>query len=122
MSWNKDVAIQHLRTRAGGTSSSHCAQYTREAIEAGGVTLARTTHAKDYGSSLISAGFREVPPGSTLWAGDVVVIQPYPSGNPSGHMAMFDGTTWISDFRQRTMYPGPGYRRTNPPYKIYRMH
>jgi hypothetical protein len=88
----------------------------------GVVTLARTQDAKDYGSSLTRAGFKEVPQGSTLHSGDVAVIQPYAVGNPGGHMAMFDGTIWISDFRQRTMYPGPGYRRMNPPYKIYRMN
>lgn len=84
--------------------------------------LDRTANAKDYGSSLERAGFREVPPGSTLQAGDVAVIQPYSGGNPSGHMTMFDGTGWISDFRQRSMYPGPGYRAAHPSFKIYRMH
>ena len=62
---------------------------------------------KDYGPSLLRAGFREVPPGSTLLSGDVAVIQPYPGGNSSGHMTMYDGTQWISDFRQRSMYLGP---------------
>lgn len=79
-------------------------------------------HAKDYGISLERAGFSEVLQGSTIQAGDVAVIQPYPGGNPSGHMAMYDGIIWISDFRQRSMYPGPGYRRTQPSFKIYRMN
>jgi hypothetical protein len=33
--------------------------------------------------------------------GDIVVIQPYPKGNVSGHIAAFDGRIWISDFKQR---------------------
>jgi len=122
MSWNRDTALQHLRTHAGGASQSRCAEFTRNAIEAGGITLDRTYNAKDYGSSLLRAGFQEVPSGSTLIAGDVAVIQPYAGGNPSGHMTMYDGTTWISDFRQRSMYPGPGYRQSHPSFKIYRMH
>lgn len=122
MNWNKDVAISHLRSRALGHSHNECATFTREAITAGGIRLERTLNAKDYGPALLRAGFREVPPGSTLLSGDVAVIQPYPGGNPSGHMTMYDGTQWISDFRQRSMYPGPGYRAAQPAFKIYRMN
>ncbi|HIH4317238.1 TPA: hypothetical protein ACYSBI_001169 [Morganella morganii] len=122
MNWNTEAAVSHLRTAARGTSGSRCAQYTREAIEAGGVRIDKMTHAKDYGISLERAGFSEVLQGSTIQAGDIAVIQPYTGGNPSGHMAMYDGIIWISDFRQRSMYPGPGYRRTQPLFKIYRMN
>ncbi len=120
MGWNKHAAISHIRLHARSGSISQCAQYTREAIAAGGVRIDNTPMAKDYGGPLERAGFREVPPGSTLLAGDVVVIQPYPGGRQYGHMAMFDGSTWYSDFRQNTMYPGPGYRASHPAYKIYR--
>jgi len=121
MSWNKQIALQYLRSHAESQSHHRCAEYTRKAIEAGGVKLSRTHDAKDYGRSLLSAGFSEVPPGSTLIAGDIAIIQPYTGGNPGGHMTMFDGAVWISDFTQRSMYPGPGYRKTHPLYKIYRM-
>ncbi|MBK4728102.1 MULTISPECIES: hypothetical protein [Erwiniaceae] len=122
MTWNTERAIQHLRIRANSASQNRCAEFTREAIEAGGIILARTRNAKDYGTSLSDAGFRELPPGSRVNAGDIVIIQSYRGGNPAGHMAMFDGSIWISDFRQRTMYPGPGYRHAQPSFKIYRMH
>lgn len=122
MTWNKEVAISHLRAHALGRSHHECAQFTREAIEAGGVSLDRMLNAKDYGSSLLRAGFHELPPGVTLLGGDVAVIQPYPGGNPSGHMTMYDGTQWISDFRQNSMYPGPGYRAAHPVYTIYRFN
>ncbi|MDI3428371.1 NlpC/P60 family protein [Enterobacter sp. V87_3] len=121
MGWKKDVAISHLRSHALGRSHHECATFTREAILAGGIRLDRTQNAKDYGASLLRAGFSEVLPGSTPLAGDVAVIQPYAGGNSSGHMTMYDGTQWISDFRQRSMYPGPGYRAAQPAFKIYRM-
>jgi len=120
MAWNRDTAVSYVRTHAGASSQSRCAEYTRRAIEAGGVDIGNTRDAKNYGGNLERAGFREVPPGSTLIAGDVAVIQPHPGGNQSGHMTIFDGTTWFSDFRQRSMYPGPGYRAAQPAYKIYR--
>ncbi|WP_312047224.1 hypothetical protein [Erwinia sp.] len=121
MSWDKQDAVTYLRSHALGKSHSECARYTRQAIEAGGIKLERTHHAKDYGHILIRAGFRELLPATILLPGDVAIIQPYEGGNPSGHMTMYDGTKWISDFVQRDMYPGPGYRRLHPSFKIYRM-
>ncbi|EHC85258.1 putative cytoplasmic protein [Salmonella enterica subsp. enterica serovar Senftenberg str. A4-543] len=54
------------------------------------------------------------------YAGDVIIIQPYAGGNPSGHMAIYDGADWYSDFKQRDMWAGPGYRAARPSYTIYR--
>ncbi|MGF6485479.1 glutamate 5-kinase [Paraburkholderia sp. JPY419] len=118
MAWNKADAVQYLQDNARPSSQSRCAEYTRRAIEAGGLRIAHTAHAKDYGSSLIRAGFREVH--GTPQRADVVVIQAI-AGHPYGHMAMFDGQTWISDFRQlHGFYPGQAYRTIKPAYKIFR--
>ncbi|HBR7307440.1 TPA: hypothetical protein ACV5EY_001433 [Klebsiella aerogenes] len=122
MAWNKQTSITHLRSHAHKQSHYECAKYIRQAIEAGGIKLERTRDAKDYGPILLRAGFKEVPPGSTILRGDVAVIQPYAGGNPSGHMTMYDGKQWISDFTQRSMYPGPSYRRLQPAFKVYRMN
>ncbi|MCC8403010.1 hypothetical protein LJ655_14135 [Paraburkholderia sp. MMS20-SJTN17] len=73
MEWDKVGAVRFLQAHARSTSISACAQYTREAIQAGGIYLARTRLAKDYGSSLAGAGFYEVR--DEPQAGDVVVIQ-----------------------------------------------
>ena len=120
--WNKEAAISHLNAHAHAGSTGRCAAYTRQAIEAGGggVILHRKHSAKDFGSSLTSAGFIEQPAGQTPAAGDVVIIQPIP-GHPHGHMAMFNGTLWVSDFKQlHGFYPGHSYRVQKPDYKIYR--
>jgi hypothetical protein len=113
MSWNKEAAVSYLRSHALGHSHSECAKFTRLAILAGGVKVSNTAYAKDYGAELLRAGFSELPPGSTLISGDVAVIQPYPGGNGIGHMTMYDGTQWISDFVQKGMYPGPGTAKCN---------
>ncbi len=122
MPWDAAKAVQYLQDNAEPHSTGHCAQYVREAIEAGGVTLHRHNSAKDYGSSLTAVGFAEVSTGTGYHhrAGDVGIVQPIP-GHPHGHMAMFDGTHWISDFVQlHGIYPGQGYRTIKPPYAIYR--
>ena len=118
MAWDKTGAVRHLQTNARQSSQSRCAEYTRRAIEAGGLRLMHTASAKNYGSSLICAGFREVR--GTPQPGDVVVIQAI-TGHPHGHMAMFDGQIWISDFRQmHGFYPAQVYRTIKPAYQICR--
>ncbi len=119
--WDQDKAIAELQKNALVSSSRRCAQYVRTAIEAGGIFLSREADAKNYGRSLQVAGFRVVNRNSCIipQRGDVVVIQPVQAGNP-GHMAMYDGQIWISDFKQRTMYPGPEYRKHEPDFAIYR--
>jgi hypothetical protein len=51
--------------------------------------------------------------------GDIRVWQPYVGGSPSGHIDMYDGSQWISDFRENGDFPGQGYRR-DPDYQIFR--
>lgn len=122
MRWDVAKAVKHLQQKAKKHSTGHCAQYVREAIEAGGVLLVRHGSAKDYGPSLTAVGFMAVSTGASYHhrAGDVGIVQPIP-GHPHGHMAMFDGKHWISDFEQlHGIYPGKGYRKDKPPYAIYR--
>ncbi|WP_323870132.1 N-acetylmuramidase family protein [Xenorhabdus szentirmaii] len=139
--WNKDIAINTLNKRAKPKSQSDCAKFTRIAIESGGVKIEippprpgnGAASAKDYGPSLEDVGFVAVYrysgnpaeladvfsiPGQQ--AGDVVVIQSK-EGSPHGHMAMFNGTHWVSDFKQSNgPYPGPGYRKLKPSFVMYR--
>ncbi len=121
---------------AGSYSNKQCAEYVRTALNKGGFDVRKTADAKDYGPELERVGFaiteiydgmhpeRLSADGYLLGykptAGDVTIIQPYPTGNPSGHMTMYDGKRWISDFRQSTMYAGDGYRKKKPAYVIYR--
>ena len=72
-------------------------------------------------ASLLAVGFVALPAAEGFYAGaDVAVIQPI-TGHPHGHMAMFNGTFWLSDFKQlHGLYPGPGYRCQKPPFTVYR--
>jgi len=122
MPFDTASAASYADSHAGPASTNNCASYVRRAIEWGGVSIARTSYAKDYGSNLESAGFVQVT--GEPKKGDVVVIQPAP-GHPDGHMAIFDGSIWISDFRQTHagpdgFYPGPDYRKAKPSYTVYR--
>lgn len=117
--WDVDAAVKKLDARARDKSLGRCAEYVRVAVEAGGVTLVRHTSAKDYGSSLLAVGFSASSDGLSK-AGDVAVIQPI-TGHPHGHMAMFNGRIWVSDFKQNHgYYPGPSYRKLKPAVLFYR--
>lgn len=131
---NVGAAVEALRNNAEDAPTGYCARYVRQAIAAGGVTVTPPSSgdAKDYGPQLQAAGFVQLsptpPPNYLPQIGDVVVIQPYSGGNSAGHMAMFDGQNWISDFVQNPQYipshddiwPGGGYRQYKPSYAIYR--
>lgn len=120
MPWNVSAAIQHLNSNASPSSTGRCAHYVRLAILAGGVNVAQTTSAKDYGSRLTTAGFILVQGAPRV--GDIVVVQPIP-GHPDGHMAMYNGTQWVSDYKQPAVYgyyPSVSYRQQQPPVAFYR--
>lgn len=118
MPFDGKSAANYAESHAEIFSRGRCAQYVRRAIEWGGISLPHTHSAKDYGHILESGGFQTVS--GTPQKGDVIVIQPAP-GHPDGHMAIYDGEHWISDFKQlHGFYPGPAYRSAQPSYKIYR--
>ncbi|KLO56822.1 cytoplasmic protein [Delftia tsuruhatensis] len=121
MPWNVDNAVATLQTNARASSAGYCARYVRDAIGAGGIALQRTRDAKDYGTSLVAAGFTryDAMPEGGYKKGDVAVMQGFTS-SPAGHMQMFDGSAWISDFKQNGFWAGPGYRTHKPAFKIYR--
>ena len=61
----------------------------------------------------------DTPHEYTPQAGDVVVIQST-STSKDGHMAMFSGKQWISDFEQKDFWPGKDCLKEKPSYVIYR--
>lgn len=125
MAFDPDKFAAHLISRAGKHSQSHCARFVRLALEAGGAnTTDHPTDAKEYGPTLTRIGFHPITvdnPATFLFLkGDIVVIEPTRHGNPSGHIAGFDGQHWVSDFVQQGFWPGPGYEREKPSYVVYR--
>lgn len=119
--WDRERAISFLNSQASAISHGRCAEYTRKAIEAGGVLLTRHLAAKDYEASLRAVGFLSLGqmPGEYL-PGDVVIVDAI-KGHPYGHMAMFNGFSWVSDFKQQHgLYPSPTYRSKRPRYTIFR--
>lgn len=103
--WDLNKTLQHLRSHAHEKSTHWCAKYVRQALEAGGLVGFRVPNAKDEVKlkTLESIGFsriaeandNDVTKGYIPQAGDIAIT--YENGN---HASMYDGTRWISDFRQ----------------------
>jgi hypothetical protein len=119
-----DGAVQHLDAHAHATTQHRCARYVREAIETGGgTTIGRTAEARNYGPLLERAGFSPVSDNGSFdtyrpQRGDVVVFQPGRGTSSAGHMQMYNGSRWVSDFRQNNFHPGAGYRSSS--FVVYR--
>ena len=123
-----DAAVKHANDRAQGNSLGRCAQYVREALEKGGFYINlkdRPRLAKNYGSYLEKGGFYKLSPRPQpdydAQKGDVVVIQNHSKGG-AGHIAIFNGSHWVSDFLQphKAIWPGQSYREHKPDYDVYR--
>jgi hypothetical protein len=57
-----------------------------------------------------------------LQKGDIMVFQPPKPEQLHGHIQMWDGEKWGSDFRQpaNNFWPGPSYRSERPAYEFFR--
>ena len=123
-----EKAVNYLNANAypvyNKETCGRCARAVRLAIEAGGVNTTNrpsTGYAKDFGPYLTEWGFREVDLSNySPIKGDVRVMQNYRGGNIAGHMDMYNGSRWVSDYLQNGFWPGPGYREYQPSYRIFR--
>nr|WP_315174475.1 RHS repeat-associated core domain-containing protein [uncultured Flavobacterium sp.] len=123
--WNVDKAVETLNNNALTSSSGYCAKYVRYALEAGGVnTNGRPGSAKDYDTFLLKKGFNKV---SSLnykpITGDIVVMEAFvglKKNHPHGHIQMYNGNKWISDFVQKDFWPGSDFRNAQPITTILR--
>lgn len=109
--------------RAGNMSQHKCAKFVREALEAAGAdTSGHPVSAKDYGPTLEKNGFKPVgKEGYEPKKGDIVVIQPVPGAErQDGHIAVYNGKQWVSDYKQPGFWPGHTYRAAKPTYTVYR--
>lgn len=143
MALNIEKAVKYVIDNAETGSIGKCARYVRRALEAGGADLSHhPVSAKNYGPTLLRIGFNDFfywdgsvgcPVGEDKTCrvmnqsfqyeakkGDVIVIQPYDENHPHGHIALYTGSQWVSDFKQRDMWAGPSYRKHQPPFMIYR--
>jgi len=124
--FDKDKFARYLDSHAREKSTRKCAEYVREALEAGGiVTRGHPELADQYGPFLEKWGFYSISSATPSEVGDIAIIQPTAAAakddlDPkAGHIAAYDGHQWVSDYFQRDAYGGQ-YRKDRPPITFYR--
>jgi len=120
---NKSQLSDWMDAHALSRSSHHCAMYCRLGMEAAGLNTGdrpQSGDVGDYGPFLLRHGAQTVPVDSYVpQVGDVVVFDKT-GQHPYGHIEMYDGHQWVSDFMQQSFSP---YRdaASTPPFTIYRL-
>jgi hypothetical protein len=108
-------AARFATKNAAPKSKTCCAWYVMRALQEGGCPIS-IYPAWAYEYVLPLHGFKEVSKKNySPKTGDIVVIE-RSKKHIWGHIAIFNGKIWVSDFKQRSMNV---YKRTYP-YKIYR--
>ena len=118
LSVNIDAAVKHLVANAASSSKGWCAKYVANALEKGGFVFQRQGSAYMYHTNGImrKMGYNEISKPSYFQKGDITVTERN-SAHVDGHIAMYSGTQWISDFRQNSEFV---YSRNQPPVHYYR--
>lgn len=106
--FNISAACKHLTQNSQASSIHYCAKYVANAMAAGGLKFTRLASAYMYANMLPSIGFKLIATKTgkqeqnSWWpsnsqAGDIAVM----AHGQHGHICMYNGSQWISDFRQR---------------------
>lgn len=104
-------AAKIARDRAGQKSSGKCAKYVRTALNSAGIiTPNHPTSADKYDPYLEKIGFTRInmPLNAENQIGDIEIL-PKNQKHKYGHIQIFDGSNWVSDFIQKTEYPSTAY-------------
>ena len=117
--WNPKNAAEYVTKNAESKSVGLCAKYVRKAIVAGGIPLYQGGDAWSYKYLLPLLGFKEIENENDKKVGDIVVFQPI-GKRYFGHIAMWNGRQWISDFKQRSIIVHSDYSKDDCKYTIFR--
>lgn len=103
------IAAARASRVALSRSSGYCARYVRKALQSAGYDFTPNPSAYQYASrgTLAGAGFSKISNDTQVQVGDVIVYD-RSSRRPHGHIQIFDGNDWVSDFRQNGISPYSG--------------
>ncbi|GIZ15879.1 hypothetical protein RCZ15_11220 [Capnocytophaga catalasegens] len=117
-----EKAVEHLNKKAKSKSIKKCALYVRQAINAGGI-FGLNGDARSYyeDDKLERAGFTKIGNDINsieLKKGDIVAFAAV-KGHIYGHIAMWNGEQWVSDFKQNSFWVANQYS-VEKKYVLYR--
>lgn len=113
-----DKFTNFLQGISSYSSSQKCAKSIRLALESAGARFqSHPVAAADWGNTLTKIGYRQINPKfDAPKEGDIYIID-RTGKHVYGHIAGFNGTQWVSDFKQKSY---DVYNEKGLTYKYYR--
>jgi len=109
VSYNHREAVEYITLNAEKKPKGLCSRYVRKTLIADGLPAYLRGSACCYDKFLPLYGFREIDVPSVYRKGDIVVF-PSVKNHRHGHIAMWNGRQWVSDFKQRNIIVNNAYR------------
>lgn len=97
-------AADIARTNAKEKSTGKCARFVRIALQKAGYKFDSVISAYMYVDILPRIGFTKIASNTPPQKGDIVIYGEAPT-HPHGHIQIYDGRNWISDFIQKSINP-----------------
>ena len=118
--YKNEKTVEYITIHAGKDSRCMCAGYVIRSMWNGGCPIGLVP-AYAYNKVLPQMGFEEISVnGYKPMRGDISVV-PSNKKHPFGHIAIYNGKQWVSDFKQGgEMLPSKAYR-ANGKYQIFRI-
>ena len=115
---NLDAAVDYLVKHAKKKSVHLCAGYVAAALIHGGFKFQKQSAAYKYRDNgiLLKIGYKEISKQKTYKKGDITITERN-KAHKYGHMAMWSGKKWISDFVQNSEFVYS--KSTQPPVHYY---
>lgn len=107
--YNSQKAVEYATQEVEEKSRCMCAWYVMRAIQHGGCYPCGIYPAYAYDKMLPRMGFTKIDP-DNIQKGDICVLSQN-SRSQFGHIAIFNGQQWISDYQQKDLFPNDAYRK-----------
>lgn len=118
--YDNSKTVAYITKHKSLKSRSMCAWYSMKAIRNGGCYYCYIYPGYAYNKILPKLGFEEISTENYIpKAGDISVL-PKNSNSCFGHIAIYNGSNWISDFKQDDIFPGKSYKISGK-YQIFRI-
>ena len=115
--YSNEKTVAYATSHVAPQSRSMCAWYVTKGMWRGGCPIGLVP-AYAYEKTLPKMGFEEISTKEYKpMKGDISVL-PQNKKSSFGHIAIYDGNNWVSDFKQNNFYPNTTYKKNG--YKIFR--
>ena len=107
--YNNTQVVDYATRNSESHSRCMCAWYVMRAIQYGGCFPCGIYPAYAYKDILPKLGYKEIH-NEPIQIGDICVLSQNSKSN-FGHIAIYNGTQWVSDYKQNSIFPGNAYRK-----------